>query len=746
MADLSQVKEITEKLESGVKELFTSDKYADYLKTMSRFHHYSTRNVLLIHMQMPEATILAGYQAWKNKFKRQVKKGEHGIKIFAPVPFVIKEEHEKLDPDTRRPVLDENGMAVIEEHEKHLARFKVTTIFDVSQTDGEPLPALAENLTGDVRYYELFMDTLRAVLPLPIVFEHMVDMDGVCRFGDSIAIREGMSEIQTVSATIHEITHARLHDIDVIRLADENAEPKSHRTEEIEAESVSYSICQYYGIETGANSIGYVAEWSRSRELKELNASLDTIRKTAAELIDNIDEKYLALAKERGIDLSADVPVNERVEETPALSEHALATNSAGLPEPDKQYDLGYGFLGNGITVWNRAEEVNGDYATVAHIAPNRDVAIFDKEMPDNIRKSIEAVAQSPDTWAFGFKSLPGMSTPEVETPEDAESDVPFPDPAIGYSEMNLYGYTQSDMFPLTADRAIELFDANLPIYLLYPDNTEALAFDRDEIITFGGEGLCGITHADWEVSPILAAQKAIAENSEGSREADLLYGNDNKFGIYQIRDGIDEARNFRFAAMHEMEALGLTADRNNYELVYTAPLTIRDTQTNLHRIFKEFNDDERPADFTGRSVSVSDVIVLQWRGDVSSHYVDSVGFAELPGFLGEETMHGQTQAQFQDKAVDAAPTLSQLGKRSEQPKVNAGQTVAQIEADVKAGKVISLLDLSRAQHSERKPEAGHQTPTAKTKPSLLGRLEHNKQKAARPGQPDIRANKDREV
>jgi len=179
--------------------------------------------------------------------------------------------------------------------------------FDVSQTVGDPLPELAETLNGDVARYELFMDSLRAASALPIVFEALPpDTDGTCRFGDRISIRDGMSEIQTVSAVIHEMTHAKLHDIEALRLAGENAEPKDRRTEEIEAESVSYAICQYYGIETGVNSFGYLAEWSRGREMKELNASLDTIRKTAAELIDGIDCHYQALAKGRGIDLTVD--------------------------------------------------------------------------------------------------------------------------------------------------------------------------------------------------------------------------------------------------------------------------------------------------------------------------------------------------------------------------------------------------------------------------------------------------------
>jgi antirestriction protein ArdC len=304
VADATQIKEITAKLETGLKELFESGRYADYLRIMSRFHNYSSRNVLLIAMQMPAATRVAGYQTWIKKFGRKVKRGEHGIKIFAPTAFTVSEEKEKLDPISRRPVLDENGMPVFEQTERTVARFKVTTVFDVSQTDGEPLPALAEMLTGDVARYDLFMDALRAVSPLPIVFEELPEnTDGRCYMGDRIAIREGMSEVQTVSAVIHEITHAKLHDRTNIIDDNGEVESKDRRTEEVEAESVSFVVNNYYGIDTGALAVGYIAEWSRDKELKELNTSLGTIRKVAAELIDGIDEQYRQFAAERGAEI-----------------------------------------------------------------------------------------------------------------------------------------------------------------------------------------------------------------------------------------------------------------------------------------------------------------------------------------------------------------------------------------------------------------------------------------------------------
>ncbi|GHU45705.1 hypothetical protein FACS1894120_1040 [Clostridia bacterium] len=304
MADnTSTVREITAKLESGVKEVFTSEKYANYLATMSRFHKYSMRNIMLIYQQKPDASKVCGFRQWQDKFKRHVKKGEHAIKIFAPCPFVETKEFDKLDPVTKKPILDENGEPIKETLIRQGARFKVVNVFDASQTEGPPLPQLAETLTGDVRNYNLFVDTLKAVSSLPITFEPLNNADGKCYFGDKIVINTDMSEVQTVCAIIHEMAHAKLHDTNNI-ISEKDAPVKDNETLEIEAESVSYTVCKYYNIETSANSFGYLARWSSDKDVKILSASLDTIRKAASEFIESIDEKYLELAKERGIDLT----------------------------------------------------------------------------------------------------------------------------------------------------------------------------------------------------------------------------------------------------------------------------------------------------------------------------------------------------------------------------------------------------------------------------------------------------------
>lgn len=308
-----RLQEITASIEQGIKELFESDRFMAYLRTMSRFHTYSVNNQMLIHMQMPGATRVAGFNKWKNQFERHVKKGERGIKIIAPTPFKKKVEEMKLDPDTRLPVLDREGRTVMEEKEVEIPMFRPVTVFDVSQTEGKPFPQLAAELHGNVQHYEVFMEALRRSSPVPMGFEQMQGMDGYfSKEQQRVAICKGMSEVQTVCAAVHEITHAKLHNYEKARLeaarGDETKEPpkpKDRSTEEVEAESVSYAVCQYYGIETGENSFGYIASWSNGKELPELRASLETIGRTASSLITDIDQHFRDICKERGIDLTA---------------------------------------------------------------------------------------------------------------------------------------------------------------------------------------------------------------------------------------------------------------------------------------------------------------------------------------------------------------------------------------------------------------------------------------------------------
>ena len=313
-----QVREITDKLEQGIKELFESEKFKEYLTTMSKFYNYSFNNTLLIAMQKPDATLVAGYTSWKKNFDRHVKKDEKSIKILAPAPYKVQEEREKIDPATQKPVLDADGQPVTETVEVLRPAFKVVSVFDVSQTDGKELPDIAvDELTGSVENYAAFFEALKQESPVPISFE---DIPGGAKgyfshAENRIAIQEGMSEIQTVKTAIHEIAHAKLHAIN----PDEKVAPeerKDRHTKEVEAESVAYTVCQRYGIETSDYSFGYIAGWSSDKDTKELKGSLETIRSTAAEMIESIDAKLKVLLAEKSQEQTQEMPEPATEEKT----------------------------------------------------------------------------------------------------------------------------------------------------------------------------------------------------------------------------------------------------------------------------------------------------------------------------------------------------------------------------------------------------------------------------------------------
>ena len=329
-----RIKEIVTGIEANIQDLFQSDKFADYLRTISRFHSYSYNNTILIHMQMPSATHVAGFNKWKNQFGRHVKKGEKGLTIIAPTPFKKRIEEMKLDPDTRAPVLDHDGNVIMEEREVEIPLFRPVKVFDVSQTEGRPLPSLVSSLTGDVQQYEAFMEALRRTSPVSIMFKPLREgLDGFLSLNDqTITIREGMSQVQTVCAAVHEITHAMLHNREREQLTAaagitdrEPPKPKDKNTKEVEAESVSYTVCQYYGIETSANSLGYIATWSKDKTLPELKASLETISKTANILITSIDRHFQEICKEQGIDLTAQQPEQDAPSAAPDTLEQFAA-------------------------------------------------------------------------------------------------------------------------------------------------------------------------------------------------------------------------------------------------------------------------------------------------------------------------------------------------------------------------------------------------------------------------------------
>lgn len=298
-----RVKQITEKLEDGINQLFDSDQYKQWLTTMSRFHDYSLNNTILIAMQKPDATLVAGYSSWKKQFGRQVNKGEKAIRILAPTPYKQKIEVDKTDPNTGEILFNPDGSTQKEVQEILRPAFKVVNVFDVSQTEGRELPTLGvDELTGDVQQFEMFFEALKRTCPVPMEFEHIATgaKGYYHQVERRIAIQEGMSQVQTVKTAIHEMAHQKLHAIDPEKKTPvHEGENLSRNGKEVEAESVAYTICQHYGIDTSDYSFAYIAGWSKGKETPELKASLNTIRKAASEMITEIDGHVQELIAER---------------------------------------------------------------------------------------------------------------------------------------------------------------------------------------------------------------------------------------------------------------------------------------------------------------------------------------------------------------------------------------------------------------------------------------------------------------
>lgn len=333
MAEKTQydrVKEITDQLEAGLENLFNSDQYKQWLTTMSRFHDYSLNNTLLIAMQKPDATLVAGYTTWKNQFGRQVNKGEKGIRILAPTPYKKKVEVDKTDPNTGEILKNPDGSNQKEIQEVLCPAFKVVSVFDVSQTDGRELPSLGVNeLTGDVEQYEMFFEALKRTCPVPMEFEQISSgaKGYYHQIEQRIAIQEGMSQIQIVKTAIHEMAHQKLHAIDPnLKKSEQNLENISRGGKEVEAESVAYTVCQHYGIDTSDYSFAYIAGWSQGKETPELKASLNTIRKAASEMINDIDGHMKELLQEKEQENTQD---SKQVEAAYQIGNHYLEIHEA---------------------------------------------------------------------------------------------------------------------------------------------------------------------------------------------------------------------------------------------------------------------------------------------------------------------------------------------------------------------------------------------------------------------------------
>jgi len=570
-----KVKEITAQLEAGVKDLFNSERYQDYLKAMSKFHDYSLNNTLLIVMQKPDASLVAGFNKWRDEFERHVKRGEKGIKILAPAPYKIKKEQEKLDPDGK-PIIGEDGKPVTEQKEITIPAFKVVSVFDVSQTDGKEIPDIAvDSLTGSVEQYEDFFKALEQTSPVPVGFERIESgAHGYYHNAEKrIALNEGESELQTVKTLIHEIAHAKLHDIDLNAPPEQQQERPSRRTREVEAESIAYTVCQHFGLDTSDYSFGYVAGWSSDKDIKELKASLETIRATASELITEIDGHFRELQQQREA----------------AQEERPVFENLA----PEQQ------------------QAIRDEVQATLQILVNTDMKISGEVS----QGTLDALA------AQGYVLQDGV----VQRMQQAE--LPMPDPSITVQEMNEYGYKWDGMLPLQEEAARRLFEnEGVEIYRIYEDNTEGAVLNADEITEHAAQGgIFGVEKEAWQRHLEKPQQEQEAAEQTATQQ-------ESTFAIYQLKDG-EETRGYRFEPLDRLRAVGLGVQRDNYELVYSAPLADGES---LEDIYRRFNIDH-PADFTGHSLSVSDIVVLRNGDTETAHYCDSFGFAEVPEFLQQQ-------------------------------------------------------------------------------------------------------------
>ena len=669
-----KLKEITDRLEQGIAELFDSERYREYLKVMSKFHNYSFRNTVLIAMQKPDASLVAGFSAWKNNFERNVMKGQKGIKIIAPSPFKVKQEMQKIDPHTQKPVIGKDGKPVTEEKEITIPAYKVVTVFDVSQTEGKELPDIAvDELTGDVESYKDFFAALEKTSPVPIAFEKIEGgSHGYYHLADKrIALNEGMSELQTLKTAIHEIAHAKLHDIDLN--APKDGQPRVDRnTREVEAESVAYTVCQHYGLDTSDYSFGYVAGWSSGRELAELKSSLETIRSAAAEIINSIDGHIAEIQKTQDKEQTAEQPTTAEQADAPEQKQPEAPAQEAAQAQPEEE--------------------------------------------------SVYKVRRNP------------------------------------YSDSRENSYILQEYVFTQGNPTAKMGDA------LYIGTLEKCRELMGQLAA--GELTQG------QVKELYAKAQEAAQPAQGVDAPDK-----DTFSIYQIKGG-DETRDLRFEPYDRLHAAGNVVDKANYELVYSAELT---PGTSLEDIYTRFNIDH-PKDFKGHSLSVSDVMVLHQNGQDTAHYIDSFGYKDVPEFLQEQkqltpddletgekiqtprgSFHVTAMSREQMEAAgygvhhtsddgkylimgNGTRAFAVAAEQPENPLKAAEQTTEQnenmidgiinnepptptvdaLEAKVKAGEQISLVDLANAIKADK--ERGTEAKP-KRKPSIRAQLKADKEK-----------------
>ena len=503
-----QIKKLTDQIEAGIKALFQSgnlEKYQAYLRTMSHFHHYSVNNQMLIFSQCPHATLVAGYQKWQNQFSRHVLRGEKGISILAPTPYKIKVEKEKLDPDTKLPLLDADGNTITEEKEVQIPMFRPVKVFDVSQTDGKPLPERVQSpvaeLTGNVEHYEAFMEALRRVSPVPIEMKPLSNnLDGFFSPSkQSITLRDGMSEVQTVCAAVHEIAHSKLHDY----AKQPNSQPKDSNTEEIEAESIAYTVCAYFGIETSANSFGYVATWSKDKDLKAFKDSLDTIRKTSSDLISGVEQQFKEICKERGISLEPAQPAQKQPEQD--IEKLYMVDNEKYIHVQRSDtgidytiYDAASAKALDGGVLDDTGQLLSAAALTVCKLHNIGDAApirLAPLELLNGLQEANELLLGAGEQITGVEATSTADSLPDLP---QLEQGYPMPDPTVDFAQMYQFGYTDGNtMLPLSKERARELFLQDVPIFVLNSDNTEYMVLDTNDLDTHSG--IFGVERTEWE-------------------------------------------------------------------------------------------------------------------------------------------------------------------------------------------------------------------------------------------------------
>ena len=804
-----RLQQITAGIEQGIKELFESEKYMRYLSVMSRFHRYSVNNTMLIYMQKPDATLVAGFNKWKDQFERHVKKGEHGITIIAPTPYKKKIEEMKRDPDTHAPILDADGKAVMEEKEIEIPMFRPVKVFDVSQTDGKPLPELASSLSGTVPHYEAFLEALRRSAPVPIEFEPMADnMDGYFSSDQQrIAIRPGMSEVQTVSAAVHEIAHSKIHNQKRIQIAndeqyqevelfekpalfsnwrvsrddlpegvycydlrgsdDDPGEPiyvenrvgvnhagavlltepldlptegyirlteeeglnfiggfstlskflqdqkKDRNTEEVEAESISYAVCQYFGIQTGENSFGYIASWSKGKELKELRASLETINKTSGELISDIDRHYKEICKERGIDLTAkqepeqaDTPQEALFLLDNATYLHIQSCDTGWdytLYDKETMKELDGGQLDNPLLLRSEAvQQICEDFDIGRHSIQEAPTSMIETLQDAAYQQMQKQVSRQAEESADVSTQLP-------DAQEQALDEYPMPDPALTQDDLEKCGYLDNDLLPLSKERAYELLERDLTVYIIQEGENPEMAFDTTDLDAH--DGIFAVSREEWEQSPQFHEKVLERQEHQQEREQAFLSHEGNCFAIYQVSR--DDPQNVRFMNLDWLQSHNLAVDRNNYDLIYTAPLNRSgNIMEQLETLYEQFNQ-QKPVDFHSPSLSVSDIVAIKQDGKVSCHYCDSVGFTQIPGFLSQNPLKNAEMAVEDDYGmIDGI-----INNGAKEP------TVAELEQQARSGQPISLMDLADAVHREEREKKKSVVDQLKSQP----KAEHKK-------------------